>query len=202
MAKHAVTAPLRVDNAEQLHWQQRADLVVVGFGGAGASAAIEAASRGLSVLVLERFAGGGATALSGGVVYAGGGTPQQLQAGYPDSSEAMFNYLRKEIGDAVSEQTLRTFAKAAGSNWPGWSARARCSRAAWPHTRLPIPATATTSITRATRRCQPMPLMPPPRPGTAPKAQACPVRRCSVPWPTAPGAVACRCAPSARCGVW
>ncbi|SDD57166.1 3-oxo-5alpha-steroid 4-dehydrogenase [Pseudomonas guariconensis] len=109
MAKHAVTAPLRVDNAEQLHWQQRADLVVVGFGGAGASAAIEAASRGLSVLVLERFAGGGATALSGGVVYAGGGTPQQLQAGYPDSSEAMFNYLRKEVGDAVSEQTLRTF---------------------------------------------------------------------------------------------
>ncbi|WP_336335130.1 FAD-binding protein [Pseudomonas putida] len=102
-------APLRVDNAEQLQWQLRADLVVVGFGGAGASAAIEAACRGLAVLALERFAGGGATALSGGVVYAGGGTPQQIQAGYQDSSEAMQAYLRQEVGDAVSEQTLRTF---------------------------------------------------------------------------------------------
>lgn len=112
MTLQAVQAPLRVDSAEQLQWQQRADLVVVGFGGAGACAAIEAASRGLSVLALERFAGGGATALSGGVVYAGGGTPQQLQAGYTDSSEAMFEYLRKEVGDAVSEQALRTFCDA------------------------------------------------------------------------------------------
>ncbi|WP_294332589.1 FAD-binding protein [Pseudomonas sp.] len=105
-------APLRVEHAQQLPWQQQADLVVVGFGGAGASAAIEAASRGLSVLALERFAGGGATALSGGVVYAGGGTPQQHQAGYQDHPEAMFAYLRQEVGDAVGEQTLRTFCDA------------------------------------------------------------------------------------------
>jgi 3-oxo-5alpha-steroid 4-dehydrogenase len=105
-------APLRVEHADQVQWQQQADLVVVGFGGAGASAAIEAASRGLAVLALERFAGGGATALSGGVVYAGGGTPQQQQAGYPDSVDAMFAYLRQEVGDAVSEPTLRTFCDA------------------------------------------------------------------------------------------
>lgn len=100
---------LRVSSADQLHWDDRCDLLVVGFGGAGASAAIEAASRGLAVLALDRFEGGGATALSGGVVYAGGGTRYQRQAGYDDSSEAMFNYLRQEVGEAVSSQTLREF---------------------------------------------------------------------------------------------
>src|SRR5471032_126711 len=100
---------LRVSSADQLNWDDRCDLLVVGFGGAGACAAIEAASRGLAVLALDRFEGGGATALSGGVVYAGGGTPYQRQAGYDDSSEAMFNYLRQEVGEAVSSQTLREF---------------------------------------------------------------------------------------------
>ncbi|TFB43644.1 FAD-binding protein [Pseudomonas sp. F01002] len=100
---------LRVSSADQLNWDDRCDLLVVGFGGAGACAAIEAASRGLTVLALDRFEGGGATAISGGVVYAGGGTPYQRQAGYEDSSEAMFNYLRQEVGEAVSSQTLRSF---------------------------------------------------------------------------------------------
>ncbi|TWC38550.1 3-oxo-5alpha-steroid 4-dehydrogenase [Pseudomonas sp. SJZ079] len=102
-------APLRVSAAEALHWDDRAELLVVGFGGAGACAAIEASERGLSVLALERFAGGGATALSGGVVYAGGGTPYQQQAGYNDSSTAMFDYLRQEVGEAVAATTLRDF---------------------------------------------------------------------------------------------
>jgi 3-oxo-5alpha-steroid 4-dehydrogenase len=43
------------------------------------------------------------------VVYAGGGTPYQRQAGYEDTSEAMFNYLRQEVGEAVSHETLRDF---------------------------------------------------------------------------------------------
>src|SRR3990167_7872027 len=99
--------PLRVSHAEQLDWTQRCELLVVGFGAAGASAAIEAAGSGLQVLAVDRFAGGGASALSGGVVYAGGGTPYQQQAGYSDSSAAMYAYLRNEVGDAVSEATLR-----------------------------------------------------------------------------------------------
>ena len=100
---------LRVNSADQLPWDDRCDLLIVGFGGAGACAAIEASARGLSVLALDRFEGGGATALSGGVVYAGGGTPYQRQAGYEDSSEAMFNYLRQEVGEAVSGETLKHF---------------------------------------------------------------------------------------------
>src|SRR5262245_66295155 len=86
-----------------------ADVVVVGFGAAGACAAIEAATAGASVVVLDRFGGGGATALSGGVVYAGGGTPHQRAAGVDDTPGAMYDYLRTEVGDAVSPATLRDF---------------------------------------------------------------------------------------------
>jgi len=87
----------------------QADVVVVGFGAAGACAALEATAAGCDVIVLDRFGGGGATALSGGVIYAGGGTPWQRAAGVSDSPEAMFDYLRLEVGDAVSPATLREF---------------------------------------------------------------------------------------------
>lgn len=86
-----------------------ADLVVVGFGAAGACAAIEAARAGAEVVVLDRFAGGGSTALSGGVVYAGGGTDVQHAAGIIDTPEAMFDYLRLEVGGVVSDETLHRF---------------------------------------------------------------------------------------------
>jgi 3-oxo-5alpha-steroid 4-dehydrogenase len=90
-------------------WDVEADVVVIGFGAAGACAALEAAAAGCSVLILDRFGGGGATALSGGVVYAGGGTPQQRAAGVTDTPEALLGYLRTEVGDAVPETTLREF---------------------------------------------------------------------------------------------
>ncbi len=92
-----------------MHWDIEADVVVVGFGAAGACAALEAAAAGRSVVVLDRFTGGGATALSGGVVYAGGGTPQQVAAGVTDTAAAMFGYLRTEVGDVVPPETLRQF---------------------------------------------------------------------------------------------
>jgi 3-oxo-5alpha-steroid 4-dehydrogenase len=92
-----------------VHWDFEADVVVIGFGAAGACAALEAAAAGRSVVVLDRFAGGGATALSGGVVYAGGGTPQQRAAGVTDTAAAMFGYLRTEVGDVVPPETLRQF---------------------------------------------------------------------------------------------
>jgi 3-oxo-5alpha-steroid 4-dehydrogenase len=89
--------------------EQVTDVVVVGFGAAGACAAIEAADNGAEVLIVDRFAGGGASALSGGVVYAGGGTRYQRDAGVTDTVEAMTAYLAKEVGDAVSADTLRRF---------------------------------------------------------------------------------------------
>lgn len=85
------------------------DVVVVGFGGAGAAAAIEAADAGARVLALDRFGGGGATARSGGVVYAGGGTRTQREAGVEDSLEAMVAYLRTETDGVIDDETLRAF---------------------------------------------------------------------------------------------
>ncbi|MFC4853668.1 FAD-binding protein [Actinophytocola glycyrrhizae] len=85
------------------------DVVVVGFGGAGACAALEAARSGASVLAVDRFTGGGATAMSGGIVYAGGGTSVQKAAGVVDTVDDMVAYLRQETGDVVSEETLREF---------------------------------------------------------------------------------------------
>ncbi|MDR2986430.1 MAG: FAD-binding protein, partial [Nocardiopsaceae bacterium] len=90
-------------------WDLEADVVVIGFGAAGACAALEAAAGGATVILIDRFCGGGATELSGGVVYAGGGTAQQRQAGVADTPEAMFRYLATEVGDAVSPATLRDF---------------------------------------------------------------------------------------------
>jgi 3-oxo-5alpha-steroid 4-dehydrogenase len=90
-------------------WDAVADVVVVGFGAAGACAAIEAVDAGADVLVLDRFNGGGATAISGGIVYAGGGTRHQRAAGVEDAPEQMLAYLRLETDGAVSEETLRSF---------------------------------------------------------------------------------------------
>jgi succinate dehydrogenase/fumarate reductase flavoprotein subunit len=75
-------------------WDEAADVVVVGYGGAGVSAAIEAGSAGADVLVVERASGGGgATGIAGGHVYLGGGTPVQIACGFEDTAEEMYKYL-------------------------------------------------------------------------------------------------------------
>jgi 3-oxo-5alpha-steroid 4-dehydrogenase len=104
-----VEAPLILDEAGARQWDDSADLVVVGFGGAGVAAALEAAERGVSVLALDRYEGGGSSAANGGVFYAGGGTKIQREAGVEDSAEEMFKYLSLETQGVVSDQTLRRF---------------------------------------------------------------------------------------------
>ena len=85
------------------------DMIVIGFGLAGASAALEAANRGLKVLLIDRFQGGGASQMSGGIVYAGGGTHVQKSCGVEDSPAAMAHYLRKEVGGLVSDEAVQRF---------------------------------------------------------------------------------------------
>ena len=109
LAAEPALPPLDVDGPDALAWNEEADVVVVGFGGAGASAAIEAKERGLEPIIIERFSGGGATAISGGVIYSGGGTRIQKEAGIEDDVEAMYRYLEAETGNAVSPETLRDF---------------------------------------------------------------------------------------------
>jgi succinate dehydrogenase/fumarate reductase flavoprotein subunit len=91
-------------------WDGEADVLVVGLGAAGASAAIEAARAGASVLLLERApVGGGTSALAGGILYFGGGTPLQKALGYEDSPEEMFKYLMATSGPGPDEAKIRSF---------------------------------------------------------------------------------------------
>jgi 3-oxo-5alpha-steroid 4-dehydrogenase len=90
-------------------WDQEAEVVIVGLGIAGGSAGIEAARAGAEVLVLERASeGGGASALSEGVIYFGGGTPIQEACGFDDSSEEMFKYLMQG-SDTPDEEKVRLY---------------------------------------------------------------------------------------------
>ncbi len=86
-------------------WDLETDVVVVGFGGAGACAAIEAAKAGASVLLLEKTeVSGGSTAISGGIVLAAG-TPLQKSMGIEDNAEEMFKYV-KACGQGRADDAL------------------------------------------------------------------------------------------------
>ena len=88
-----VESPEIIENPSIYQWSDEADLIVIGLGGAGVSAANEALDRNLSVIAIDKTTGGGATARSGGVFYAGGGTPIQKEANISDSPDNMYKYL-------------------------------------------------------------------------------------------------------------
>ena len=91
-------------------WDKEADVVVVGLGGAGAAAAIEAARAGAKVIVIERMpVAGGSTVLCGGIVYLGGGTPLQKATGFEDSVENMYKYMLAAAGDGADPEMVRTY---------------------------------------------------------------------------------------------
>jgi 3-oxo-5alpha-steroid 4-dehydrogenase len=104
-----VSQTAEIEGAGSSAWDLVADVVIVGLGAAGACAALEAREAGADVLALDRFNGGGATAISGGIIYAGSGTAVQRSAGVTDTPEAMLAYLRHEVGDAVRPETLERF---------------------------------------------------------------------------------------------
>jgi len=92
-------------------WDAEVDVVVVGFGAAGACAAIEASAAGADVLLLERMSGGGGTtALSTGQIYLGGGTAIQKACGFDDSPEEMCKYLLAACGPGADEAKIRLYA--------------------------------------------------------------------------------------------
>jgi len=111
-----VEAPQIITDPNLFTWDDEADLVIAGLGGAGIAAANEALEQNLTVIGIDKTTGGGATAKSGGVFYAGGGTPIQLAAGVKDSPENMFNYLIQETDNIVKESTLRKFCNTSAEN--------------------------------------------------------------------------------------
>jgi len=103
--------PLKLATLTDVSWASETDVVVVGLGGAGVAAALQSIENGLSVIATDRFEGGGATKASGGVIYAGGGTSTQKEAGVEDTPENMYNYLKLETQGIVSDKTLRDFSE-------------------------------------------------------------------------------------------
>lgn len=85
-------------------WDYETDVAIVGFGATGACAAIEAADAGAKVMLFERGSGsGGASALSGGEIYIGGGTDAQRAAGFDDSIADFTTYLKAAGGPCADK---------------------------------------------------------------------------------------------------
>ncbi len=118
--KTAATQPRRL--SEITHWDMETDVAVIGFGGAGGCAAIEAADAGAEVIVFEvASAAGGSTALSSAEIYMGGsgGTRVQKASGFEDSTEAMFTYMMMCAGRLADEEKIRNYCEnsAAHFDW-------------------------------------------------------------------------------------
>lgn len=75
-------------------WSASADVIVLGFGVAGACSALAAREQSASVLVLERGSGvSGTSTQAAGHFYLGGGTRTQLANSIEDTADDMYNYL-------------------------------------------------------------------------------------------------------------
>lgn len=83
-------------------WDLEADVVVIGFGGSGACAAVGASEAGASVILLEKAneddAGGNFSVCGGGAVLAN-----------PDDPEMAKNFLLYQLPDTASEDEVETF---------------------------------------------------------------------------------------------
>ena len=102
--------------AEVRQWDFATDVAVIGFGAAGACAAIAAAASGAKVMLFERNSGsGGASGLSGGEIYIGGsgGTEVQRAAGFADATEDFAAYLKAAGGPCADAAKCDLYASEA-----------------------------------------------------------------------------------------
>lgn len=104
-----VAIPEVLSTRDVIQWDRSADVVIVGQGVAGTCAALEAHRAGAEVLVIERASGGGgASALSSGIYYLGGGTPVQKALGYDDDADNMAAFLMASC-DPLDPVAVRYF---------------------------------------------------------------------------------------------
>lgn len=97
-------------------WDYRADVVVLGYGAAGAACAIEAADNGASVIIVEKESlPGGSMARCGGAIM-GAGTRVQSALGYEDGADALFDWVMACTDGMCPEDIARAYAEHAGAN--------------------------------------------------------------------------------------
>ena len=95
------------------NFDQMVDVLVIGSGGGGMTAALTAQAAGLDTLVVEKSAHfGGSTALSGGGIWVPG-APSQRREGYVPDPEDVLTYLRAITDGLVSDARLRQYVTAA-----------------------------------------------------------------------------------------
>ncbi|MCV7441660.1 FAD-dependent oxidoreductase [Mycobacterium paraense] len=114
-------APSTVDGFDHV-----VDVLIVGSGGGGMTAALTAQAAGLDALVVEKSPHfGGSTALSGGGIWVPG-APAQRREGYNPSPEEVVKYLLRITDGLVSEARIRQYVDSAPQmlefleNLSGW----------------------------------------------------------------------------------
>ncbi len=96
-------------NASEQGFDQMVDVVVVGTGAGGMSAAVTARKLGLDVLLVEKEAlYGGTTARSGGVLWVPN-NPISTARPEPDSMDDARTYMRYECGEFYDEERVEAF---------------------------------------------------------------------------------------------
>ncbi len=94
-------------------WDHEVDVLVVGSGGGGMTAALAADAEGLDTLVVEKSPQfGGSTALSGGGIWVPG-APSQRRSGYVPDPEDVVTYLKTITAGLVDDARLRRYVDAA-----------------------------------------------------------------------------------------
>ncbi len=87
-----------MSDVTQCTWDESVDLLVIGGGAAGMTAALVGSLEGLNTLLCEKTDMlGGLTATSGGTIWVPG-TTQSIRAGVPDTIDAARQYLMSVIG--------------------------------------------------------------------------------------------------------
>lgn len=113
-ATSAATLTTCAASALPTEWEDTADIVIVGYGGAGATAAMFAARAGAKVIILEAQAkGGGSSAINDGAFSVGGGTRIQKLNGFDETPEAFYKYLKVAAMPRVPDELVRAFADSA-----------------------------------------------------------------------------------------
>ena len=93
-------------------WEHETDVVCVGSGAGGMSAALTASIEGLQALIVEKApVVGGSTAVSGGAVWIPN-NPQAHAVGQPDSIEKAKLYLDRIVGNWASDEMKLAFLRA------------------------------------------------------------------------------------------
>lgn len=113
MSDKATTTPCKPRRARDVQqWDRETDVAIIGFGGAGGCAAIEAADAGADVIIFElASAAGGSTIMSSAEIYMGGngGTRVQQACGFEDDTEDMVTYMMMAAGPQADEAKIRAY---------------------------------------------------------------------------------------------